>query len=840
MACVNTAVVMYTAFLCTKRVCSAQLLCVAGPNGQITKCVPTTGSCPAGQIPLIGTDGQVQSCQNGGICPTSFPVTVRADAAGNIKQCQAVGLGCPVGYSTPLYGIFTYSGAPTGLTITNCWLDGVITTTCNVNVAAGSIQAGGEGFYGIPYMSAVGATTVVGCVKTGSTSCPSNTGLTYISMTTGTAASLERCYQTAATSCEAPSTSSPTFSTPAYTLSALTACIRGLATSNSCPLSGAGTYPVTATTVGNPLTSPPNGTQILACYSSASTCFANAQPYTFTLISNSSPAKTYCVAPITGVSTCAQYGAAASGDPAVGATSRALTANGGQWVGCTQSGASACPVPYVQQVTDGSGVVSCSLGTPNTCTSDQYQVWEVVNGVPQPTSCVAKSPDGCVAKFGAGGFALMKTGAAADGGAQIGCLGLVAGGANQACPSGYFSVYVAPVSGKAPILSQCWPNSGFTTSCAGFNPSTVRLGSTVSSVLAGCTVTTASCPATFPYFYASDTGSLPSPIAGDNSCVSSTISSCGNRVPVIDGTNGGALGPIVGCLGSNAQLAAGQACPAVPTPSTVTSTFTFWTAQAQDSGSFVAGRISACYRKDAANACGTSQIAARVYNSTAVVGCFQNPGATCPVQAVAGSIYSTALLSANGAQALACSTAPGGFDCVGVAGGFSVPVTNGDLSGSVPASALLGCVFAPATACPSSSYPVISAAGAITSCRTSRSACMAADIPICELAGVMPADGRCNGTYTFGCIGAGAPRSVCGAYSHPIFAVQLNGGLPGSFKALVGCFSTITSCTGAGAGGLYPNAAVTGTTFNGCTDQSQQGCQTWWSNLGGTTCTATP
>lgn len=814
-------------------------MCIAGANGAILKCVPTPTTCSAGQLPLISADGTV-GCQNGGICPEAYPVTVRSDLAGTIKQCQAVGLACPVGFATPLYGTFTFVGAPTGLTITNCWADGVITTTCNVNVAAGSIPAGGDGSYTIPYKSAAGAATVVGCVKLGSTACPPNTGLTYLSMAgASTAATLEQCYQTAATSCE-PAVAGA-FSAPAFTKSALTACIKGLIA--TCPFgTGAGNsfaYPITATTVGNPLTVAPTGTQIVGCYSSDSTCFANAGILSFTLISNP-PSKTYCVPPIIGVSTCAQYGGATTGDPAVNSSSFTLTANGGQWVGCTQGGAALCPVPYVQLVPGGIGT-TCTLGTANTCDpATQFQVWEVVAGVPTPTSCVSKSPDGCVAKFGAGNFALMKTGAAANGGDQIGCLGLVSSGANQACPAGYFSVYTAPVSGKAPILSQCWPNSGATTACSGFGSSTVKMGSTVTSTLAGCTVASpTSCPSTYPYFYATTGGLLPNPNGGENSCVSSIISTCDSRVPIIDSTTGGALSPIIGCVGTAIQLAANVPCPAtLPTPSTITSTYTFWTAQAQNSGSFVAGGISACYRNDAANACGAGQRLARAYNSSAVVGCFQNPAALCPAFSVAGATYSTALLATNGATVVGCSTAPPVFDCTGVAGGYVIPVTDANLAGTVNATTLIACILGPAAACPTSAYPLISSTGVLTACRTMRSACAAGAAPLCEGLSVVASSGACNATYTYGCIAAGATSvAVCSTWAHPFFAVSLTAAIPGAFSSLVACYSGATGCS---PGSLFPNTAVTGAgnTFNGCTDQSQQGCQTWWMSLGGSTCIA--
>lgn len=485
----------------------------------------------------------------------------------------------------------------------------------------------------------------------------------------------------------------------------------------------------------------------------------------------------------------------------------------------------------------------------------------MVNSVPTFQTCAPRTPNGCDAAFGIGKYAVLKNGATAQGGDEIGCLGYVTDGANQACPVGWlFSLYTAPASSKVPILSECWQNNtAAVTSCSSFGSSTAGLGATIAGPLTGCTVPTASCPVPFPYFYAKNDGTLPNPTAGENSCVStqpSGVPPCGARVPVIDALVGDATTPVVGCLGSSVQLGATQLCPAaLPTPTTVTSSFTFWTAPAQNFGGLIAGSISSCYRANASNSCGSSQLGAVVYNSSQLSGCFTNlpnPVTGCPQQAVGGVLYDTELLGPSGPGNSAavierCSTLPPLLSCSGVAGpapgqgGYNVPVTDGNLKGDVPPGLLIACMRAN-TACPDNSFPLIDTQNLITACCTGRSACAAGAISLCSAA-VVPADGVCNSTNTQGCIDAGASRTICGnttsgyptADGYPIFVVRLSNS---AFQSLDACFSSATSgCSPAGGSPtLFGYQAETALVFKGCTDQSVQQCTNWWSSqpLGGT------
>jgi hypothetical protein len=352
------------------------------------------------QIPRYTASGSIALCQPiADPCPNDFPITLRKDVSGNVGGCMALNSTCPANFDFPVYGTWTFPNAPTGLTLTNCWATGVVTSCAFIQIASGAEPAGIGGSYTVPIMSnATGTERTLGCVKTASTACPAAFPFAYLDMTAAgpggspaasrTLPLVNKCFPAGeVTACQAPAppaATTLTFSKPAYNRTALAACIRGVFATSlpalpipTCPTA----YPTVVLNTLNPATA--TEAEVVGCWIAPS-CADTPQP--FTLQSTSGVA--FCVPQVVGLQTCGGY-------PVTTYQSGAglYSANGAILLGCAE--AKACPTTFpvtlknTATATDSERCLMGPLSVPCSAVANGGFPVTVTNGTGSVVSCLA-------------------------------------------------------------------------------------------------------------------------------------------------------------------------------------------------------------------------------------------------------------------------------------------------------------------------------------------------------------------------------------------------------------------------------------------------------------------
>ncbi|WIA20772.1 hypothetical protein OEZ85_005135 [Tetradesmus obliquus] len=692
-------------------------------SGTCATCASCQAWCGSGLIPLVNKLGVIQACQSRSAdCHSAYPIAVWGTVTDKV-QCMALGSTCPSAYRIGLYK--EYPGyEDEKLLALDCYAASDV-PACGAGPAAAS--------YPLPVSKRDG--TLMGCVHSSVKYCPGAYRIHFLTVTASDGTfTLDRCSQAGTpAACEAPAIPLLSYSTPGYVYSTLSACIRAA----SGPVAGVTptvryTCPwvlsvIIADSV-NPLQAPPSPAAdiIKGCIGltldmnvelpGSILCYQDVPSRPFTLISAGIPdfsgPVTYCVPDPGSITSCSEYTAK---DSTVDGTFQLFDNTGTTIKGCSESTSGYCPWPYTiyfGRPGFKAKPFACQQGLPagKNCADLYLEKYyqPVITGTPpsldgcirpcedstelmlyenrygssaELAQCGTKSPDACNAEYGVNDYVVLRDGAAATGGAKIGCMKYdtipVVPGADQDCPEGFgFAWYRRPDSeGRLPVLKECWKTNGGNANCnTNFGLSIVEMGNVIANTIAsgspgpdqtillGCTIDTfvvpdlgvtayMQCPTAFRYFHASldapnSDKAVPATLPNPHSI---TAAACARQPPTCTGSFPGVpivaslwandtAAPILGCVSAASSLAGNMGCP-IELPirrSGTESEYQFWLAPggpAVTGNNLVYKCLNNLIMAVGFNKCGDYTAA---YHNGYIRGCFSQVTTQCPEESLAG------------------------------------------------------------------------------------------------------------------------------------------------------------------------------------------------------------